>query len=70
MKEIIALSILIPTMLITLFALQQPVIFALQLGIFLPLVVFQCASQLTEYWHKKAQMIHAKHNGSYQSQIH
>ena len=46
MKELIALSILIPTMLVTLFILQLPAVFAIQLGILFPLVMFQALSKL------------------------
>jgi len=53
MKEIIALSILIPIMLITLFALQQPLLFAFQLGIILPIVVLQGLAILPRVMQKK-----------------
>ncbi|MCE2596203.1 hypothetical protein K6Y31_15420 [Motilimonas cestriensis] len=66
MREIIALGILIPTMLITLFALHQHTLFAFQLGIFLPIAIFQCASQLLELSQKKASVVHIKHHGFYQ----
>lgn len=53
MKEIIALSMLIPIMLITLFALHQPLLFAFQLGIIFPIVLLQSLTILPRLMQKK-----------------
>ncbi len=53
MRELIALSMLVPVMLLTLWLLQQPLLFVFQLGILLPLILFHCARWAVDYYQSK-----------------
>lgn len=53
MREVIALGLLVSVMLLTLWLLQQPLLFVFQLGIILPFMLFHLTRSALDHFQSK-----------------